>query len=189
MNPEPTVVPAAETSAAALVGSELWTVFLACFWVRTLPAPFHAVTCSLGGVMLIARPITAVGSGLGEQDGPTEPSSPDLEDMQAPTPTGTIDHGHGDVVGVVQRPGDTPFSRTSAPLRGDTAPPLHAFDTAQIPNIQRRVAACISDVDTGEPNLLCHTAVPSPCTILLPAGRSAVSCRRFSRSRKPCVLY
>ena len=183
VNSEPTAVPASENSAASPLGSELLAAFLACFWAQTLPMPFSALACSLGGAMLVARPTYAAGSGTGEPDGPTEPSSPDLEDLQAPTPTGTIEHGHGEVVGVVQRPGHTPFSRTSAPLRGDTAPPIHTFDAAQIPSIQRRVAACM--VSMGIPS--CHMVVPSPCIILSPVGRNAALCLKSYRRRKHCV--
>ena len=86
-------------------------------------------------------------SGEEEQAGPTEPSSPDLLDLQAPTPTGSIEFGSEPAVGIIQRPSDSPFARTSAPLRGDIEPSLTPFDLATIPSIQRTVAACLSDVD------------------------------------------
>ena len=178
VNPEPSEVPASECSAAFPSGSGQVFALLACLWARTLPAPLGTFGCFMGGALFVAVPTLAVGSGTVEPDGPTEPSSPDLEDLQAPTPTASIESGHGGAVGVVQRPSHTPLSRTSAPLRGDTAPPIPAFDIAQVPSIQRRVAACISGL-VSRVLPLCLMAVPLPCTTFLLVGHNAVLCPSF----------
>ncbi|CAE7401593.1 set10 [Symbiodinium microadriaticum] len=85
----------------------------------------------------------------GDADGPSEPSSPDLTDLQAPTPTATVDTGADEEEGALQRPADSPFARTSAPLRGDLDPLLPEFAHASVPQVQRCVAACLSDVDVS----------------------------------------
>ena len=101
--------------------------------------------------VLVLPTVGAVpGSSAEGIEGPSEPSSPDLTDLQAPTPNAEIVSGHSDEIGTVQRPSDQPLARTSAPLRGDIAPGLSAFNAAHVPSIQRRVAACISEVDVVE---------------------------------------
>ena len=92
-------------------------------------------------------------------DGPTEPSSPDLTDLQAPTPISNIEHGIDARVGIVQRPSDSSLARTSAPLRGDYEPLIGAFDQCLIPQLQRTVSACLSEVDAEQ-----------PATPMIPAG-------------------
>ncbi|CAE7884579.1 RNA-directed DNA polymerase from mobile element jockey [Symbiodinium microadriaticum] len=92
-------------------------------------------------------------------DGPTEPSSPDLTDLQAPTPISNIEHGIDARVGIVQRPSDSSLARTSAPLRGDYEPLIGAFDQCLIPQLQRTVSACLSEVDMEQ-----------PATPMIPAG-------------------
>ncbi|CAE7887301.1 pol [Symbiodinium necroappetens] len=97
-------------------------------------------------------------------DGPTEPSSPALTDLQAPTPTGTVEHGIDPRVGIIQRTSDSSLAHTSAPLRGDYEPLISTFDLCAIPRLQRTVAACLSDVDTECPAnpFVMSEAIPSP---------------------------
>ncbi|CAE7199873.1 ABHD8 [Symbiodinium necroappetens] len=92
-------------------------------------------------------------------DGPTEPSSPDLTELQAPTPTGNVEHGVEPSVGIIQRPSDSSLASTSAPLRGEIEPQLDIFDAHTVARLQRTVAACLSEVD-----------VEDPTTPFIPAG-------------------
>ena len=111
--------------------------------------------------MIALTPVCVLADESDEEapDGPTEPSSPDLTDLQAPTPTGNIEHGIDPRVGIVQRPSDSSLARTSAPLHGDYAPQLPVLDHGRIPQLQRSVAACLGEVDIE------HPAVP-----FVPAG-------------------
>ena len=83
--------------------------------------------------------------------GPEEPSSPDFAELFAPTPTGIVEGSPAASTGVIQRPGDSPWASTSAPLRGEFAPAAITLEPTHIPSIQRRVAACLSEVDVAEP--------------------------------------
>ena len=93
-------------------------------------------------------------------DEPPEPSSPDLTDLQAPTPTGTVEHGIDSRVGIIQRASDSSLAHTSAPLRGDYEPLISTFDLSAVPRLQRAVAACLSDVDIESPT---NPFVPAGC--------------------------
>ena len=134
-------------------------LFFLCAGFRTSLVGLHVPSCLIGHFVLFPA-VWAVESGHSHPDGPSEPSSPDLTDLQAPTPTATIESASDAVAGTVQRPGDTPFARTSAPLSGELAPGLPPFDRAQIPRLQRRVAACVSEVDIREPE---HPFIPHGC--------------------------
>ena len=93
-------------------------------------------------------------------DNPPEPSSPDLTDLQAPTPPGSVEHGIDSRVGIIQRASDFSLAHTSAPLRGDYEPLLNTFDLTAVPRLQRVVSACLSEVDIEEPST---PFVPAGC--------------------------
>ena len=112
--------------------------------------------------LLVAAPmiVSADASEDEGQDGPTEPSSPDLTEVQAPTPTGNVEHGVEPSVGIIQRPSDSSLASTSAPLRGEIEPRLDVFDAAHVCRLQRTVAACLSEVDVDETD---NPFIPAGC--------------------------
>ena len=142
--------PPDESGVATADLSRLFTLLL-CRWLG-LAGGSRSAVCVVGFLSMCSQQTLAMESVDRVADGPSEPSSPDLTDLQAPTPTATIDPievGAEGAEGVLRRPADSPFAHTSAPLRGDLDSPLPGFDSASVPQVQRRVAACLSDVDVS----------------------------------------
>ena len=87
----------------------------------------------------------------GEADGPEEPSESDLSEVQPPTPIaelpGLEPYAPGGIESFV-RPSDSDQARSSAPSIGEPFPDNPAFDMATVPVLQRRVAACLQEVDS-----------------------------------------
>ena len=83
-----------------------------------------------------------------DRDGPSEPSSPDLADVSAPTPGNEVIRvGERNSFSVLQRASNEPLASTSAPMRGDTEPVLQPFCADLVASMQRRVTACLGEVD------------------------------------------
>ena len=103
----------------------------------------------LGFLLSSLRVVRGDGDDCSSEDSPVPPSSPDLTDLQPPTPVTTPPHGgHGvNDADAIVRPSDSDLARTSIP-RVDTAfVGAPAFDLALIPTLRRRVAAALSEVD------------------------------------------
>ena len=79
--------------------------------------------------------------------GPTEPSSPDFTDMNMPTPATEVVTDVAASSTPHVRMSDSGLASTSAPVQGELAGPVHLFSSAQVPQIQCRVAACLYGVE------------------------------------------
>ena len=130
----------------------------------------------LFGCLVLAR---GDGNDCSSEEAPEPPSSPDLTEVQPPTPvTVPPNGGHGvNDADAIVRPSDSELARTSIP-RVDTAfVGAPAFDLTTIPALQRRVAAALSDVDTE--------VFPRP---FLPAGCPVVMHNPFTARRQVQII-
>ena len=115
-----------------------------------------ALTSRHGFLVYIIATLVAIPPGLAQGDddsptGPEEPSSPDLTDLQAPTPLVEVANPV-DPRGVSHiRMSEVSEARTSAPVQGDLSPQLTPFDRSNIPAVQRLVAALLNEVDLERP--------------------------------------
>ena len=105
----------------------------------------------------------AVGGDAADSDAessPQPPSSPDLDDLQAPTPRAppaevpefpTLRRSH------------TLQARTTVPTRGEPVELHQVFDASVIPHIQRRIAAALQEVDVEGS----RPFVPAGCPLVI----------------------
>ncbi|CAE7892628.1 unnamed protein product, partial [Symbiodinium necroappetens] len=98
----------------------------------------------------------------GSDSGPAEPSSPDLDDWQPPTPTASEPPTASAMP--ILRPSGSSLARTSAPFEGPEAPVTVTFSQAQVPAVQRRVAAVLQGVDV-EPGPV--PFLPAGCPVFI----------------------
>ncbi|CAE7876172.1 unnamed protein product [Symbiodinium microadriaticum] len=112
------------------------------------PAEFQLIT-SLGLLSVWSVGVIADDEEERSPTGPTEPSSPDLTDINAPTPTAEVvtDVATGSTPHI--RMSDSGLSSTSAPVQGELAGPDNLFSSAQVPQMQCRVAACLYGVEAA----------------------------------------
>ncbi|CAE7520734.1 hypothetical protein AK812_SmicGene23919 [Symbiodinium microadriaticum] len=106
------------------------------------------------------------GDECSSEDSPVPPSSPDLTEVQPPTPVAVPPnggHGVNDVDAIV-RPSDSDLARTSIPRVETAFVGAPAFDLATIPALQRRVAAALSEVDT---EVFPRPFLPAGCPVVM----------------------
>ena len=140
------------------------------------PADFH-VTASLGLLSAWWTKVAADDDEERSPTGPTEPSSPDLTDMNLPTPTAEVVTDVGDGSTPHIRMSDSGLASTSVPVQGDLVGPVNLFSSAQVPQMQCRVAACMHGVD----------AVPAPQPFI-PRGCPFTIHNPFARNLQCQVL-
>ena len=112
------------------------------------------------------RSVQGDGDDCGSDDSPVPPSSPDLTDLQPPTPVTVPPHGgHGvnDVDSIV-RPSDSDLAHTSIPRAESAFAGAPDFDRSLIPVMQRRVAAALSEVNVDMPP---RPFLPAGCPIVM----------------------
>ena len=134
-----------------------------CLALHRLPSTFAWLAC-----ISIALP---VGFGDGESDSsagspvPDSPSEPDLTDLSAPTPRTRIQpRSERTEVAAYVRPSDDELARTSAPQIGSIGCDVPAFQVTDVPAIQRRVLAALSEVDIERPPV---PYIPAGCPVVI----------------------
>ncbi|OLQ06438.1 hypothetical protein AK812_SmicGene10271 [Symbiodinium microadriaticum] len=115
------------------------------------------------GYILLVR---GDGDECSSEDSPEPPSSPDLTEVQPPTPvTVPPNGGHGvNEPDAIVRPSDSDLARTSIPRVETAFVGAPAFDLATIPALQRRVAAALAEVDT---EAFSRPFLPAGCPVVM----------------------
>ena len=120
----------------------------------------------LGILFMGVRSVQGDGDDCSSDDSSVPPSSPDLTDLQPPTPVTVPPHGgHGvnDVDSIV-RPSDSDLAHTLIPRSESAFVSAPDFDRSLIPVLQRRVAAALSEVNVDMPP---RPFLPAGCPIVM----------------------
>ena len=143
------------SAARFLFLSSLWSLSYN-RWAVIASVPFLFPLCSGDGVSEESDD-TPAGS-----PEPEPPSEPDLTDVSAPTPRNVVSRLSN--IEAYVRPSDDDLARTSAPRIGSDNVEGPVFQATEIPAIQRRVLAMLSEVDVERPPV---PFIPAGCPIVI----------------------